>query len=74
MVCITSQQFHHALTEDGTTILPGSRHEQHLPQEAHLNYRCHQWMQRPEQGMARARKPHDLTIRRIIIRLKKIAS
>ena len=48
MVCITCQQFRHALTKAGTTIPACSRHERLLPQGAHLNHRCHQWTQRLE--------------------------
>ena len=48
MVCITCQQFRHALSEDGTTIPACTRHERLLPQGSHLNHRCHQWMQRLE--------------------------
>ena len=51
MVCITCQQFRHALTESGTTIPACTRHERLLPQGSHLSHRCHQWMQRLEQEM-----------------------
>ena len=48
MVCITCQQFRHALTTAGTTIPACSRHQRLLPQGSHLSHRCHQWTQRLE--------------------------
>ncbi|RPF78647.1 MAG: galactose oxidase [Synechococcus sp. TMED20] len=48
MVCITCQQFRHALTPIGTTTPACSRHERLLPQGSHLSHRCYQWMQRLE--------------------------
>ena len=51
MVCITCQQFRHALTATGTTIPACSHHERLLPQGSHLSHRCHAWMQRLEHAI-----------------------
>ena len=48
MVCLTCQHFQHTLAEAGVTQPVCARHQQLLPQGAHLDHRCHQWMQRLE--------------------------
>ena len=52
MVCITCQQFRHALTPIGITVPACHRHERLLPQGAHLSHRCHQWTQRLEREIS----------------------